>query len=101
MLACPAAFILFPSNFADLFKLLKQTAALSTDIDASWLNLLLAFQGDAIVAAHTARFRVLANLTGAPEGSLARLYRASLPDASQLSLAALSHGATLAKEVEA
>lgn len=66
VVACLAALLLLPSNFANIDKLLKQTAALTTDINADWSILLAACQGDATPAAHADCFLTFANLAGAP-----------------------------------
>lgn len=51
--SCLAASSLPLSNFVNLSKLFKQTVASTTDVGASWLNLLPAYQGDATIPAHT------------------------------------------------
>lgn len=67
-----------PLYFADLAKLLKQTAALVTEFFTVWSKLLLTCQGDASIVANANCFRVLAYLVGAPEDLLVRLFRTSL-----------------------
>lgn len=71
------------------------------DSNVAWVKLLAAWQGDLLFEAYAKGFCMLANLDGAPERVLSRLFCASLPLTSQSHLSLAPFGDNFLKEFEA